>query len=643
MRPLLFWIALLVFMSQAHGQYVFRAVIVGDADNHQVSWTTRLNYNYQVEASPDLESWVDTGIAEPGTGSSITYGFSSTADKMFYRVKESVDPYNGGFLVLPSESQQVDLIDGVCFSFNLDALPALPAKIRIYQRNYQSTAPWKQIGGITDFATIDGIKFVRGSAVWLPDAQGDYEVQAVAVDASGTAIASAVRHVIVGANEAPTIVITGGPTTPSATAEYATFTTTVSDPDGDEIRRVDFFDNGILIGTDREAPFGDEIVDVEGRSYNLLRGTHSITAKAYDSRGAEGVTASAMVISITGGNARPTMQLISPQSGLIVTQGQTFTVSYTEGDPDGLGDLTEVSVSDLSTGTLDSDYTAPFGDFVIDTSGWTTGTHRLKIEARDTGGDWNYPLYFTVFIRTGAGQSFAERLVANIVDEATATPSNELFTGAQVSSDEFVDGFDSGLQIDSGVLLTTGLFSLWNGGDVSEGSGQDNGQQGDSDLENRVTGRATFDATVLEFDVFSSNGQLEMDYQLGSEEYKEYVGAYNDGFMATINGVLVTLVPDCSDIVAVNSIHPYINSNLPAVNEHLYLDDDLDIDPTVAPANQPVQVEYDGMTIRLKAHAFVTPNTTHRIKIVIGDVNDGIYDSGLFIGEDSIRSIKPQP
>lgn len=638
MKLFLSWIASLVFIAQVHGQYVFKNLIVGNADNHQVSWTTRLNYNYQVEASPDLEDWVDTGIAEPGTGSTITYGFSSTADKMFYRVKEIVDPYNGGFLVLPSEGQQVDLIDGVCFSFNLDALPALPAKIRIYQRNYQSTAPWKQIGAITDFATIDGIKFVRGSAVWLPDAQGEYQVQAVAVDANGTAVASAVRHVIVGANEAPTIVITGGPPTPSATAQLAAFTTTVTDPDGDEIRRVDFYDNGILIGTDREAPYGDNIRDIEDVSYNLLRGTHSITAKAYDSRGAEGVTATAMVFSITGGNARPTMQLISPQSGLIVTQGQTFTVSYTEGDPDGLSDLTGVTVSDLSTGTLDSDFSAPFGDFVINTTGWVAGTHRIKLVAQDTEGETNYPVYFTVFIRTGSGQTFAQRLVANIVDEATATPSNELFTGAQVSSDEFVAGLNSGLQMDSGVLLTTGDFSLWNGGDVSEGAGQVNGQQGDADLEDRVTGSATFDAAALEFDVFCSNGQLEIVYQFGSEEYEEFVGSFNDGFMATIDGVLVTLVPDCSDIVAVNSVNA-----VDPINEHLYLDDDSDINPSVTPSNQLVQVEYDGMTIRLKAHAFVTPNTTHRVKLIIADVNDGQLDSSLFIQNSSVRTIKPQP
>jgi hypothetical protein len=219
--------------------------IVGTAENHQLTWTTRLNYNYQVEASPDLENWVDTGIAEPGTGSSITYGLMSTADKMFYRIKESEDLFNGGFLALPTQHQEVDLIDGVCFAFNLDIFTALPSKIRIYQRDYESGDPWKQIGQITDFDEIDGIKFVRGSAVWLPDTEGEYEVQAVAVDGTGTVFASAVRHVIVGTNQAPSISIISGPTTPSASSQPAVFTAIATDADGDDVRRVEFYDNGI--------------------------------------------------------------------------------------------------------------------------------------------------------------------------------------------------------------------------------------------------------------------------------------------------------------------------------------------------------------------------------------------------------------
>ena len=662
------------FTAAASAQAPIEVDIVGTAANHQLSWTTTVNYNYQVFMSPDLENWLDTGIAEPGTGSTITYGLISTADKLFYRIYETADPYNGGFLVLPTQDQEVDLIDGVCFAFNLKVFSALPAKIRIYQRDYNSGDPWEQIGLLwdrdpltdtdDDFDEIDGIKFVRGSAVWLPDAEGEYEVQAAVVDGTGTVIASAVRRVIVGSNQAPTITITSGPTTPSASSQPAVFTAIATDADGDEVRRVEFYDNGILIGTDttpdETSPgvfeFGDDIQDIEGNFYDLLKGTHDITAKAFDSRGAIGETASASRYVITGGNSRPTIDVTSPANGLIVTQGQSFTVIYTEGDPDGASDIDEVEAYDIVTNDGDIDTASPFDDLTIDTTGWEPGTHTIRVVARDTSFDESYPLYLTVFVRTGSGATFAETLVANIVDETTAAPSNEEFNGVQASSDDFSTGLVSGLEINAGVALTTGDFLDWNAGDVSGGISTGWNTAGDQELEDRVAGNDTNDAAVLEFDVFCANGQLEMEYQFGSDEYDEYVfdtaqsGCYNDAFMLTIDGKVVSLVPDCSDIVAVNSVHPLIPANISctgeeiaAVNAHLYLDDDLDIDPVVAPANQGVQVEYDGMTIRLRIHAFVTPNTSHRIKLVIADVEDAAWDSALFIKEGSVRSISPTP
>jgi hypothetical protein len=588
----------------------------------------------------------------------------STADKLFYRIHETADPYNGGFLVLPGNNDEVDLIDGVCFSFNLDVFSVLPAKIRIYQRDYNSGDPWEQIGQITDFDEIDGIKFVRGSAVWLPDAEGEYEVQAAVVDGTGTVIASAVRHVTVGSNQAPSITITSGPTTPSALRQAVIFTAIATDADGDDVRRVEFYDNGILIGTDatpdETSPgvfeFGDDIQDIEGNYYDLLKGTHDITAKAFDSRGAIGETASASQYVITGGNSRSTIAVTSPANGLIVTQGQSFTVVYTEGDPDGASDIDEVEAYDIVTFDGDIDTASPFDDLTIDTTGWDLGSHTIRVVTRDSSGDESYPLYLTVFVRTGSGATFAETLVANIVDETTAAPSNEEFNGVQASSDEFSTGLVSGLEINSGVALTTGDFQDWNAGDFSAGISTRWNAEGDQELEDRVAGNDTNDAAVLEFDVFCTNGQLEMEYQFGSDEYDEFVSdaanpdCFNDAFMLTIDGKVVSLVPDCSDIVAVNTVHPLIPANISctgeeiaAVNDHMYLDDDLDIDPAVAPANQGVQVEYDGMTIRLRIHAFVTPNTSHRIKLVIADVEDDQFDSALFIKEASVRTISPTP
>lgn len=86
---------------------------------------------------------------------------------------------------------------------------------------------------------------------------------------------------------------------------------------------------------------------------------------------------------------------------------------------------------------------------------------------------------------------------------------------------------------------------------------------------------------------------------------------------------------------SINSVRP--------INEHLYLSDDLDIDPNVTLPNQPFQLEYDGVTIRLKAHVFVTPDANHHVKIAISDVDDDFLDSGLFIGESSVKTINPEP
>jgi len=647
MRHFLSWIASLVFIAQVHGQYVFKAVIVGDANNHQVSWTTRLNYNYQVEVSPDLVDWVDTGIAEPGTGSTITYGFSSTADKMFYRVKESVDPYNGGFLALPTQHQEVDLIDGVCFAFNMEVFDPLPAKIRIYQREYESGDPWVQIGAITEFATRDDVTFVRGSVVWIPPSAGEYEVQAVAVDATGTTIGSAVRHVIVGANEPPTITITGltsDPPLPSATSLDMIFDVEVDDPDSDDITRVEFFDSGILIGTDRVAPFGDSITDLQSFDYDFLKRTHSITAKAYDSRGAIGETAQPFVVQITGGNARPTLAVTSPASNLIVPQGQVVTIAYSAADPDSSSDLAAVRATNLRNSEEASDDTVPFQDLTFDTTAWEPGSHTVVVRSIDAQGDYSYAQTFTLYVQQANGQTFAERLVANLIDPFSAAASNETFDGEEASSGEFEDGLSSGLHMDEGVLLSTGLFSNWNAGNDGGSTGHPWGRPGDDRLRDRLSGGnssyLTNDAAALEFDLYCENGQLEFEFQFGSEEYEEFIGQFNDGFLITVDDVIVSLLPDCSDIVSVDSVNR--NPNF-SQNPHLFLNNIEDIAPNVDPPDLDHLVEYDGMTVKLRGHVLLEAGRTYRVRLVIADAQDSIYDSAIFAEKNSLRTIIPTP
>jgi hypothetical protein len=612
----------------------------------EVTFTTEPFHTYQVELSADLSEWNDYGGLWYGDGTEGAAIFAVDTDRMFYRVRETT----GTFLTVPLEGQQIARTDGVAFAFNMDGFVALPAKIRIYQRPWNINAAWTQIGQVTDFTQRDGLQSVRGSVVWLVPTDGEYEVKAEAVNASGAVLITNQRHIIVGQGTPPTISFISGPSTTSAVPVEAVFEVATS-PLG-AVRRVEFYDNGVLMGEDKVSPFGDELLDKNLDQYKLLRGPHNITAKAYNASSVVGVTATPYVVQVTGGNARPVLTVTSPANGAIINQGTVFWVSCSTSDPDGNGTVSELYGEDTFDATnYDVDYSG--GPLGFETNDWEPGSHVLRLSCYDSSGSESYYRYLTVYIRTGSGSTFAQTLAANITDSASATiiattASKPVFTGAQASSQEFSDGTASGLQMNSGILLTTGKAEIWNDGDGLE-TGNDHdpnhpseesdwiwGTPGDSRLLDRVGSLRTADAAALEFEVFCPNGQLELEYQFGSEEYDEYVNSFNDGFLVLVNDVIVSLLPDASDIVSVNSIN--LNSR-----RELFLGDVEDINATVTEANQAVQVEYDGMTIRLKIHALVTPGQTHRVRVVVADTKDWEYDSALFIKQGSLRTISPQP
>jgi hypothetical protein len=280
----------------------------------------------------------------------------------------------------------------------------------------------------------------------------------------------------------------------------------------------------------------------------------------------------------------------------------------------------------------------------MDTTTWEPGSHTVVVRSFDVQGAYSYAHTFTVYVQQASGQTFAERLVASLIDPHSVAPSNETFEGEEASSGEFEDGLASGLEMDQGVLLSTGRFSLWNGGNIGEGTGQSWNRAGDDRLRDRLSGGdasyTTNDAAALEFDLFCENGQLEFELQFGSEEYEEYVGDYNDGFLITVDDVIVSLLPDCSDIISVDSVNRDPNYTQ---NSHLFLDNDDDIAPNVNPSYLDQLVEYDGMTIKLRAHVLLQPGKTYRVRMVIADAKDWVYDSAIFIENNSLKTIQPNP
>ena len=127
MRTIFLWIASFVLIAQLqgvepiNGEQTIKVGIVGDAANHQVSWTTERGYNYVVEVSADLVEWTDTGIVQAGTGAIVTYGFSTpTESKLFYRIRVRPGATRAGFDALVIEANDDRSTSFVPFDFSIN-------------------------------------------------------------------------------------------------------------------------------------------------------------------------------------------------------------------------------------------------------------------------------------------------------------------------------------------------------------------------------------------------------------------------------------------------------------------------------------------------------------------------------------------
>ena len=180
------------------------------------------------------------------------------------------------------------------------------------------------------------------------------------------------------------------------------------------------------------------------------------------------------------------------------------------------------------------------------------------------------------------------------------------------------------LGLTNGILLTTGKATNAIGPNNNTKLGFNNGASGDSQLDN-LLGTETYDGCALEFDLIPSCDTLKIRYAFGSEEYPEYVNkSFNDVFSFFVSGPGITgqkniaTLPNTTTPVSINTVNAGKNSQYFVNN---------------ANGNS---LQYDGLTRPLLAWTPVVSCSTYHLKIVIADVTDGIYDSGVFIQGGSI-------
>lgn len=170
----------------------------------------------------------------------------------------------------------------------------------------------------------------------------------------------------------------------------------------------------------------------------------------------------------------------------------------------------------------------------------------------------------------------------------------------------------------------------------------------DPDLAPIANGKL-LDPSVLEFDFIPESDSISFRYIFGSEEYPEYVGsAYNDVFAFFLSGPGIkgrknlAVLPGTSIPVSINTINHKVNSEY-FRNNYYYLNEKK---WTIKTRYKAIKyrdliansLQYDGYTTVLFAKSKVTRNKKYHIKIIIADVADNIYDSGVFLQANSFIS-----
>jgi subtilisin family serine protease len=197
---------------------------------------------------------------------------------------------------------------------------------------------------------------------------GTHTLSARARDSQGNVGTSAPITVTVDNDStAPSVAITS-PASGASVEGTVSIQAEASDERG--VTRVEFFRNGTLLGSDTTAPYG-----MNWDSRSVWRGTHTLTAKAYDA--ANNVATSAAV-TVTVDNA-PTVVLTAPASGGLVGIWATVSASATD---DGAVARVEFYADGALIGT---DTSSPYS-VSWNTATLPSGAHTLTAKAYDNGG-----------------------------------------------------------------------------------------------------------------------------------------------------------------------------------------------------------------------------------------------------------------
>ncbi len=224
------------------------------------------------------------------------------------------------------------------------------------------------------------------------------------------------------------------------------------------------------------------------------------------------------------------------------------------------------------------------------------------------------------------------KIVRNYFIGEGISVSNIVFKGDPDALAVFTDS-RARLGFNEGIILSTGLARHVCGPNTRDNAGANFGRHSFMD-EDMKTKTDMCDGAVLEFDFVPQKDSILFDFVFGSEEYPEFVNKeFNDIFAfyiykktpARSKSYNMGKLPN-GKTVMINNVNQltnsqwYIANNLPTMPLYDY-------------------IEYDGLTSMLTAAANVEPYKTYHLKIIIADLGDCEYDSGVLLRSRSMSSI----
>lgn len=225
-------------------------------------------------------------------------------------------------------------------------------------------------------------------------------------------------------------------------------------------------------------------------------------------------------------------------------------------------------------------------------------------------------------------------LVKNILAGAGVDIVKVRYSGHNEAIGTFTDeqgatGFGKGL------VMATGRVELIAGKNARENTSTNFGDAFFSDKHIR-TKASLCDGAVLEIDFVPKKDSIALSLVFGSDEYPEFVGKeFNDVFKVVLQP-LFGKAP-AQNIARIAKKNIGINTVNRDSNSSLYIDN-------TAPANPFYEyIEFDGFTRPLYIGSRVVKGKPYRLRILLVDLEDCEYDTGILLDAYSFRSVSSKP